>query len=141
MNWDLSLSLIRTQTQKFFFHYISEFFFFYYIFFKRVVLFFHEPKAFWETKHKNNTQTRRPKSSLSILSHLKLSLRSCWNSNHGDPIPLSLLSSQTWALSLLSWPIHLMTENPWLIIFSKSMAKDPWPNLMVEDPKTWICSG
>ena len=35
----------------------------------------------------------------------------------------SHLSSQTWALSLLSWPIHLMVEDPWL-------------NPIVEDPET-----
>ena len=65
---------------------------------------------------------------LSLYSLISYSLFSHgWNSYHGDPIPFSLLSSQTRALSLLSWPIYLMTENPWLIVFSKSMVENPWP--------------
>ena len=43
---------------------------------------------------------------------------------HGHTLSLFLVSSQTKALSLLSWPIHLMTLP---IIFPKSMAEDPWP--------------
>ena len=92
MNWDSSLSWTRTQTQMiFFFHYIFEFFFFsffFIIFLKKTELFFNEPKAFWETKHKNTTQTRRPKTS----------------NNHRDPILLSSLSIFFHLkLSLLSW--------------------------------------
>ena len=113
-------------------------FFFFIIFMKKTELFFHEAKAFWETKHKTLLKPRDPKLVtitetqslylLSLYSLISYSLFSHgWNSYHGDPIPFSLLSSQTRALSLLSLPIYLMTENPWLIIFSKSMVENPWP--------------
>ena len=127
MNWNMSLSWTITQTKNLFFI----------IFLKKNWTFLPWAKFFFE---KPNTKTLLklgdPKA-LSLYSLISNSLFSHgWNSNCRDLIPLSLLSSQTQALSLLSWPIHLMTENPWPIIFSKSMAEDPWPNPKVVDPKT-----
>ena len=122
MNWDPSLSWTRTQTQKnFFFHYIFEFFFFSFfsLYFWRKLNFSSMSQKLFE---KPNTKTILKPGALSVYSLISKPLFSHgWNSNHGDPIPLSFLSSQTRALSLLSWPIHLMTKNPWPIIFSKSM--------------------
>ena len=117
MNWNLSLSWTITQNKNLFFI----------IFLKKKLNFSPMSQIFFE---KPNTKTLLklgdPKA-LYLYSLISNSLFSHgWNSNCRNLIPLSLLS----------WPIHLMTENPWPIIFSKSMAEDPWPNPKVVDPKT-----
>ena len=128
MNWNLSLSWTITQTKNLFFI----------IFLKKKKLNFSPmSQIFFEKPNIKTLLKLGDPKALSLYSLISNSLFSHgWNSNCRDLIPLSLLSSQTQALSLLSWPIHLMTENLWPIIFSKSMAEDPWPNPKVVDPKT-----
>ena len=75
--------------------------------------------------------------SLSIFSHLKLSLLSWMKFIVEDAIPLSLLSSQTRALSLYS---HDRSFS-WIKTHGLSSSLNPWlkthgRNPMVEDPKT-----
>ena len=122
MNW-VRVYLEQEHKPKWFFFFIiflsfSSFPFFSLYFWRKLNFSSMSQKLF----EKPNTKTILKPGALSVYSLISKPLFSHgWNSNHGDPIPLSFLSSQTRALSLLSWPIHLMTKNPWPIIFSKSM--------------------